>query len=331
MEEKAKKIVVGNHRDSWCFGAADPGSGTAVMLEVARLLGELREKGWRPLRTVEFASWDAEEYNLIGSTEHVEANMDEIRENAIAYINVDVGVTGDKLWANGSPIFQNAWIRALSRVNDPRLNVTLKELWAADNGRIGGLGAGSDYVAFQHMAGCSSLDFGFSGPEHGDMFHSCYETYDWVAKYVDPGFEYHGALAELWALIILELAQEPILPYKLDEYAAVLKHEAHMLIKWARSKTEKLDTDMFKPLLDAIALFADNAAKFHRWEDFWYNQVYGTGGFESPGMTMQRLSYNGKMSDFETNLLDLPKDKDDKEPHGVSVSVLSPSSQSSPL
>jgi hypothetical protein len=325
MEEKAKKIVVGNHRDSWCFGAADPGSGTAVMLEVARILGTLRKVGWRPLRTIEFASWDAEEYNLIGSTEHVEANMDDIRANAVAYINVDVGVTGDKLWANGSPIFQNAWLRALGRVQDPRLNVTLKDLWAADNSHLGGLGAGSDYVAFQHMAGCSSLDFGFSGPEHGDMYHSCYETYDWVSKYIDPGFEYHSTLAQVWTLLILELAQEPILPYKLDDYAAALKHESHVLINWARSKTEKLDTAIFEPLLDAVSFFVDKAGNFHRWEDYWYNQVYGTGGFESPGLTVQRLGYNNMMTDFETNLLDLPRDKDDKGPHGVSQIASAPS------
>ena len=89
-EDSARKIIIGNHRDSWCFGAADPGSGTSVMLEVVRVLGELRSQGWRPLRTIEFASWDAGEYNRIGSTEHVEANTQDLRDGAIAYINLDV-------------------------------------------------------------------------------------------------------------------------------------------------------------------------------------------------------------------------------------------------
>ena len=82
VEQPEKAIFVGNHRDAWCFGGADPGSGTAVLLEVARIFGELVTRGWRPLRSIVFASWDGEEYNLIGSTEYVEDNIDEIRQNA---------------------------------------------------------------------------------------------------------------------------------------------------------------------------------------------------------------------------------------------------------
>lgn len=38
-------MLVGNHRDAWGYGAADPSSGTAVMVEVARVLGELKKEG----------------------------------------------------------------------------------------------------------------------------------------------------------------------------------------------------------------------------------------------------------------------------------------------
>ncbi|KAJ4304950.1 hypothetical protein N0V90_000478 [Kalmusia sp. IMI 367209] len=324
-EDKAKKIIIGNHRDSWCFGAADPGSGTAVMLEVARVLGELRMQGWHPLRTVEFASWDAEEYNMIGSTEHVEANMEEIRANAIAYLNVDVGVTGDKLWANGSPIFKHAWNRVLDRLNDPHQNKTLLELWEKDNGgKLGGLGAGSDYVAFQDLAGCSSLDFGFSGPEHGDMYHSCYETFEWVSKYVDPGFVYHTLLTQIWVLIILELAQEPIMPLKLDDYAAALQDEGQKLIDWTETKGSDFDIGMFQPLVDALANMGNRAKEFGDWETAWYNQVYGTGGFETQGLTVQRVAHNAKMSTFESDLLDLPHDQNDNGEHGFKHVIFGP-------
>lgn len=316
-EDKAKKVIVGNHRDSWCFGGADPGSGTAVMLEVARVLGELRQQGWRPLRTIEFASWDAEEYNMIGSTEHVEANMDELRANAIAYINVDVGVTGDKLWANGSPIFKSAWERVLDRLEDPRQNKTLRALWDGDKRKLGELGTGSDYAAFQQMAGCSSIDFGFTGPEHGDLTHSCYETFDWVAQHVDPGFTYHNLLAQMWALLILELAQEPILPLKVTNYATVLGDEVKELMDWAEKQGGQYDIGMFQPLVDAVAKFPEKAKDFHDWEDFWYGQVYGTGGFESPSLTISRMAHNNKMTNFETALLDLPSDSKDKGPHGL--------------
>lgn len=65
--------MIGNHRDAWSFGALDPTSGTAVMLEISRVLMNLKlTKNWRPKRTIVFCSWGAEEYGLIGSVEWVE-------------------------------------------------------------------------------------------------------------------------------------------------------------------------------------------------------------------------------------------------------------------
>jgi hypothetical protein len=330
-EDANRKIIVGNHRDSWCFGAADPGSGTAVMLEVARVLGELRRQGWRPLRTIEFASWDAGEYNRIGSTEHVEANVEALRENAIAYLNVDVGVTGDKLWANGSPIFQHTWTRILDRLTDPRENKTLKELWETKGHELGNLGAGSDYAAFQSIAGTSSLDFGFTTSSFNNIpaapnpvSHSCYETLSWMRKYIDPTFAYHTLLAQLWVLLILELAQEPIVPMKLDDFARSLQTEGQHLISWSENFAaagSDFDVGIFQPLADALNRFKKQTDAFHAWENSWYNQVYATGGFETQTVTLQRVAHNGKIAALESHLLDLATSKEDKSVHGVSFSL----------
>ncbi|KAI5298278.1 hypothetical protein KEM56_004195, partial [Ascosphaera pollenicola] len=97
LEESEKRVIIGSHRDAWCFGAVDPGSGTAVLLEVVRVLGELREAGWRPLRSLQIASWDGEEYNLVGSTEHVERHVEKLRNDGVVYINVDAAVSGKTL------------------------------------------------------------------------------------------------------------------------------------------------------------------------------------------------------------------------------------------
>jgi N-acetylated-alpha-linked acidic dipeptidase len=323
-EDGARKIIVGNHRDSWCFGAADPGSGTAIMLEVARALGELRKQGWRPLRTIEFASWDAGEYNKIGSTEHVEANVEELRDTAIAYLNVDVGITGDQLWAQGSPIFQHAWIRVLDRLNDPHENKTLKELWENRSGAISNPAAASDTAPFQFIAGTSSLDFGFTSsstltPSSNPMTGSCYETHSWMAKYIDPGWLYHNLVAQIWILLILELAQEPIMPLKLDDYARHLQTEGQALLNWAETKAVgAFDIEMFQPLVDALSMIKKNADEFHKWEALWYNQVYATGGFETQTVTTQRVRHNAKMAWFESTLLDGKAFVDDAGAHGVS-------------
>src|SRR4051794_31329649 len=192
------------------------------MLEVANILGQLRTQGWRPLRTIVFASWDAEEYNLIGSTEYVEDSLPDLRDNGVAYLNVDIGVVGPDFFASASPVFAPALLRVLGRVADPTANGTLRQIWETKQTQLGGLGAGSDFVAFQDIAGTSSIDFGFRGPEGGFPYHSCYETFEWMERFGDPGFAYHKALAEVWALLIVDLAQEPLLPFDLRAYAGAV-------------------------------------------------------------------------------------------------------------
>ena len=175
------------------------------MMEVVNIFGTLKKLGWRPLRTIEFASWDAEEYNLIGSTEYVEDHIDYLRDNGVAYLNVDVGVAGPNFKAAASPLFERTLLHVLDRVSDPVRNVTLKQVWEASKSELKGLGAGSDYVAFQDFAGVSSLDMGFEGASHNYPYHSCYETFEWMEQHGDPGFQYHKTLAQVWALLILEI------------------------------------------------------------------------------------------------------------------------------
>ena len=51
---------------------------------------------WRPRRSLVFASWGAEEYGLIGSYEWVEEKAKVLSQRAVAYLNVDIAVEGEK-------------------------------------------------------------------------------------------------------------------------------------------------------------------------------------------------------------------------------------------
>lgn len=326
LEQPDKKIIVGNHRDSWCLGSADPGSGTAVFLEVVRVFGELLTYGWRPLRTIEFISWDAEEYNLIGSTEHVENDLDKIRNGAYAYTNVDVGVSGTEFRAAASPLFENIVHQILGRISDPHENKTLKELWDEKNTKLEGLGAGSDYVAFQDIAGTSSIDFGFTGEAY--PYHSCHENWDWMTRFGDPGFRYHKILGQFWVLLIRELADSPILPFNLETYARHVKTYVKDLEKYAKSKNVPVvhkhvtsnstrgSSVNIQPLFHAANLFRDNAAQLSAWRKIWHDSVWGTGGYENNVMAIQRVNHNSRLASFDTHLLDLG------EGGGVSTSSL---------
>ncbi|KAK4213448.1 hypothetical protein QBC37DRAFT_171724 [Rhypophila decipiens] len=314
IEQQEKKIIIGNHRDSWTLGATDPHSGTAVMLEVIRVFGELLRKGWRPLRTIEFMSWDAEEYNLIGSTEYVEQNDELLKKNAFAYINLDTAVTGDSFHAAGSPVFKQLLLQVLNRVGDPVHNTTLRDLFDRRHGELEGLGAGSDYVAFQDIVGTSSLDLHFdhdivntSSPlhfgDHAYPYHSSYDTFEWMENVGDPGFIYHTLLGQIVGLLILELADRPILPFDISGFADALPRWIDDLSKWAKDEGAAGKVS-FAPLKEAAGEVTMAARRFHRWENKWENSIVASSGWEPVALGNTRADYNSRMGMFETNLLD---------------------------
>ena len=335
-EDPKKEIYIGNHRDAWCFGAINPGSGTAVFLEVVRLFGELLEMGWRPRRTLVFVSWDAADYNLIGSTEHVEDRLTNLRHHGIAYLNVETGVSGSKFRASGSPLFNRPLLRVLDRVGDPTgNNVTLKQRWREAKTELGTLGTSSDYVPFQHMAGMSSLDIGFEAP-YDQKFSgaspsgenivphyprgSCYDSMVLMQSFIDKGLFYHSALAQVWGLVALELADEPILGFDFESYAKSVRSHLSVLKTDVESATHSNTTrekPSWKALDEAVTVFEEAAAKFMKTEQDWHNAMLGvnpenaeafpgsTAG-ETEDLTRDRISRNAFMSDFESHLLDLP-------------------------
>ncbi|RFU74221.1 peptidase [Trichoderma arundinaceum] len=306
MEQSAKSVILGNHRDAWAFGAIDPHTGTAIMIELARIFGDLVDRGWRPLRSIEFMSWDAEEYNLIGSTEFVEKNVDSLRENAFAYINLDTVVAGSEFRAAGSPPLRKSLFHALERVVDPNHNTTLKELWDRRGSKLEGLGAGSDYVAFQDIAGTSSLDLEFTGEPF--PYHSSYDNFDLMDLVIDPGFAYHRMMAEVVGLIILELADRPIVPFDMIHYGRSLEAWVAELESWARKEEEKKNKKgalNFEDLKDAATTVALKAQEFSKWEMEWDRAVHRSGGWEAQELGNARIAYNNKMGLFESALLDL--------------------------
>jgi hypothetical protein len=219
---------------------------------------------------------------------------------------VDVGVGGTEFKAAGSPMFRKSLLRVLDRVSDPYQNATLRALWDARGGQLDGLGAGSDYVAFQDMAGTSSLDFGFDGP--GYPYHSAYDNFEWMSTVGDPGFEYHKILAQAWALLILEYSDRLVMPFDISAYSASLTAWTMDLENWVGNKGANQDGNVpwsSEPLREAVLQFAVEAEKFETWELEWDGIVLGGGGFESTILAAHRQSHNTRMANFETHLLDL--------------------------
>ncbi|KAH6817148.1 Peptidase M28 family protein [Perilla frutescens var. frutescens] len=224
-EEPDRFVILGNHRDAWTFGAADPNSGTACLLEIAQRMWKLQKKGWKPRRTIIFCNWDAEEYGLIGSTEWVEENRQMLAARAVAYLNVDVAVAGAGFEASATPQLDELLLQSAKQVLDPdNSSQTIYDSWisltnSAEIGRLGG--AGSDYSAFVQHIGVPSADIAFGGSY--PVYHSIYDDFVWMSKFGDPMFRRHAAVASIWGLVALRLADDVILPFNYLSYAHELQ------------------------------------------------------------------------------------------------------------
>ncbi|XP_061371257.1 probable glutamate carboxypeptidase LAMP1 [Gastrolobium bilobum] len=227
-EEPDRFVILGNHRDAWTFGAVDPNSGTATLLEVAQRLGKLQKRGWKPRRTIILCNWDAEEYGLIGSTEWVEENREILASKAVAYLNADCAVGGPGFQARATPQLDELIKRATQQVKDPEnSSQSIYESWTSSGsspvfGRLGG--GGSDYAAFLQHVGIPAADIAFGGDVAAyPVYHSLYDDFIWMKKFGDPMFQRHVAAASVWGLVALWLADEEFLPFDYLSYAKELK------------------------------------------------------------------------------------------------------------
>lgn len=227
-EEPDRFVILGNHRDAWTFGAVDPNSGTAALLEVAQRLGKLQKRGWKPRRTIILCNWDAEEYGLIGSTEWVEDNRELLASRAVAYLNVDCAVGGPGFHVSATPQLEELIKRATKKVRDPEnSSQSIYDSWTSSGdpplfGRLGG--GGSDYKPFLQHVGIPAADISFGGDVAAyPVYHSLYDDFIWMKKFGDPMFQRHVAAASVWGLVALWLADEEFLPFDYLSYAKELK------------------------------------------------------------------------------------------------------------
>jgi N-acetylated-alpha-linked acidic dipeptidase len=263
-------LLIGNHRDAWMIGgAADPNSGSAVMIELSKAFGALLKTGWQPRRTIVLASWDAEEYGLVGSTEWFEEYVPWITNTNVAYINLDIAVSGSVPSISATPDFHHIAIETMKKVVFPYkglTNVTMYDVWNELNeGEVGVLGSGSDYTAWLHHKGISSIDMGSdAGPTDPVYhYHTNYDTYHWMSTFADPGFLYHKAMGQYITLLTYHMATEPILPLQFANYGVEMTSYITTLeetIATANAASSSLVALDLSELVSAIETFNASAS-----------------------------------------------------------------------
>jgi N-acetylated-alpha-linked acidic dipeptidase len=276
-------VIAGNHRDAWVYGAVDPGSGTAAMLEAVHGVGELMKSGWRPKRTLMFCSWDAEEEGLIGSTEWGEQHA-EISKTAVAYFNTDMAVSGPKFGAAAVPSLKQ-FIRDVTKSAPAAIGGTVYEQWRELNSAgalkvdsretststyraplapagtdvpVSDLGSGSDYTVFLQHLGVASTDVGSFG-DYG-VYHSAFDNFAWFKKFGDPEFRYEQQMARVFGLEVVRMADTDVLPYDFEEYGK----EIGVYVEKAQERANNVFANPsadFQPALAAARRLAAAGAK----------------------------------------------------------------------
>jgi N-acetylated-alpha-linked acidic dipeptidase len=256
-------VVRGNHRDGWVFGAEDPLSGQTALMEEAKSIGALAKAGWRPARTLIYASWDGEEPGLLGSTEWAETHAKELQAKAMLYVNTD-GNNRGILSAETSYSLRRLLDETAADVPDPETGVSVRDralaeiqvralaadasadlkarAKAARDGAdlpTGDLGSGSDYTPFVQHLGVASINFGFEGEgQSGGVYHSAYDTFEHYDRFGDPGFAYGVALARTAGRLALRAADAELAPFQFTDLATTVTGQVAELKALVASERE---------------------------------------------------------------------------------------------
>lgn len=275
-EEPDRYVLIGSHRDAWLFGAADPSSGTAALMEISRAVGKMLQEGWRPRRTLKFCSWGAEEFGLIGSMEWVEQNEKILQDRAIVYLNTDVAVGGNYvLVSQNCPLLSTAIFSWAKKVKDPNAHgnkTSLYDIMVERNPSRSNPGEPyvvpyiyfSDYYPFYMYSGIPSADFSyFFGPgnpvELYPVYHTQEDNFYWMKTFIDPKFEFHEAVTKFEGGLLIELSDTPILPFDVTRYA-------NALLKGYKSLPRKVNNESIstKYIREAIYNFRDASHAFDK-------------------------------------------------------------------
>ena len=285
--EPDKWVMIGNHRDAWVYGAVDPGSGTAATLEMCRALGSAVKQGWKPRRTLVYASWDAEEYGLVGSTEWCDQHRDEISEKAVMLLNVDSAVSGPELDVDGVPSLRDLMLDAAGSVHDVRSGRPLRDVWMAKR-RAAWAGAapvdldglwegptGADDAPKPYAGGSngalgrkfspqlnplgSGSDYtafldhlGVPSLDAGfsgryGVYHSIYDDFFWMEKFGDPEFVIHATAARLYTLVAMRAAGAEVVPLRFTPYGEALREYVDDLRRMVARKARTVESDSARP------------------------------------------------------------------------------------
>ncbi|CAG0885869.1 unnamed protein product [Darwinula stevensoni] len=324
--EPDRYVILGNHRDAWIFGAVDPSSGTASLLEAARLYGEAAKAGNPPRRTLLFCSWGAEEYGLIGSTEWVEEYANALADRTVINLNVDGSISGNKtLKAAGSPLSFQSLYSTARKVRNPNPEEvkdgrpTVFDTWLhnvpsenSDFPLVENLGSGSDYAPFIHFLGIPSIDITYKGGEKNyPMYHSLYETFHLVDYLLDQGFHYMKAVTQVYVELTDLYTNSVLIPFDVRDYGKFLRRQSQDFWKTFGNLLEKHNVSLvsWSSAIDNLTSAAEFFHGEHR-ESLDLDEPYQVRRFNDELMAVERVFINTMLPSGNRHMIYRPSSSD---------------------
>ncbi|KAM7369674.1 hypothetical protein PAMP_010978 [Pampus punctatissimus] len=223
-------VVLGAQRDAWGKGYAKATVGTAMLIQLARAVHEMVEKdGFRPRRSLVFASWSAGEYGSVGATEWLEGYMSSIDKSVFTYISLDGAVMGrGSFIASASPLLYSLLENTMKKVKSPLgsgsvYDMVEKSNWKADVLRP--MSMDDPAYPFLAFSGIPSISFHFISPNtesytyYGtnldSMDHLDYQTNHHTSEMTAVAAQFAGQMA-------LQLVHDHLLSLDVMHYSSIL-------------------------------------------------------------------------------------------------------------
>ncbi|CAH6721750.1 uncharacterized protein Tre1p [[Candida] jaroonii] len=324
-EQHDKSIIIGAARDASCFGTVGSNTGSVVLLEMIKIFTTMQRKyNWTPSRTIKFISFDGTNYNLAGSTEWVEENKRILRSQAYTYIDLSDAVSGDNLSIKANPFLhqiikdclKNVGSKSIqskrnSKIQHKDKTINLYELYKLQN-------QGSDaisndlieernYIPFINILNVPSMEIKFKGTKYAR--HSCYDNYDNFDKAkIDPSMKKHGQLVELLSNIVLNVAEQAVIPFKFTQFVDRLFEYQVNLAKYIDEQIKK-DTHPSKPqvhydkLIKALNVLKEGATDFDNWVHSWNEFIVQSADIEPSLLAMKRWKWNDCLVEFNQHFI----------------------------
>uniref|UniRef100_A0AAZ3ST27 Transferrin receptor protein 1 n=1 Tax=Oncorhynchus tshawytscha TaxID=74940 RepID=A0AAZ3ST27_ONCTS len=153
--EPDRYVLLGAQRDAWGPGYAKATVGTTLLLELARAVSEMvHTDGFRPRRSLVFASWSAGEYGSVGATEWLEGFFSSLDRRAFTYISLDGVVTGHgEFKVSASPLLYSLLESTMKEVKNP--------IGFGESGKFEPMKMEDSAYPFLAFSGIPSLSFRF--------------------------------------------------------------------------------------------------------------------------------------------------------------------------